>query len=113
MREHLIRYGGEFVDDLIVRAEGAWIYTEDGRRVLDFTAGQICATVGHNHPRVAAAVNEAMQQVSHLNSWMRSPPVLELAARLMDTLPEGLDRAMVLSTGGESVEAAIRMAKLH
>jgi 2,2-dialkylglycine decarboxylase (pyruvate) len=109
----LIRYGGDFVEDLIVRAEGSWVYTEDGRAILDFTAGQICATIGHNHPRVRHAVNRAMQQVSHLNSWMLSPPVLELADVLLDTLPDGLDRAMFLSTGGESMEAALRMAKLH
>src|SRR5215212_11477711 len=109
----LIRYGGDFVEDLIVKAEGSWIETSDGRRILDFTAGQICATVGHNHPRVTEAVTRALGEVAHLNSWMLSPPVIELADRLMETLPAGLDRAMFLSTGGESIEAAVRMAKLH
>jgi 2,2-dialkylglycine decarboxylase (pyruvate) len=111
--DHLIRYGGDFVEELIVKAQGSWIETADGRRILDFTAGQICATVGHNHPRVAEAVTRAMGEVAHLNSWMLSPPVIELADRLMETLPDGLDRAMFLSTGGESIEAAVRMAKLH
>jgi acetylornithine/succinyldiaminopimelate/putrescine aminotransferase len=48
----LIRYGGEFVDGVVARASGSFVETVDGQRVLDFTAGQICATVGHNHPRV-------------------------------------------------------------
>ncbi len=43
--ERLIRYGGGFASDLVVRASGSWLETADGRRVLDFTAGQICATV--------------------------------------------------------------------
>ena len=49
-REHLIRYGGEFSDLLIERAAGSWLTTEDGRRILDFTSGQMCATLGHGHP---------------------------------------------------------------
>jgi 2,2-dialkylglycine decarboxylase (pyruvate) len=109
----LIRYGGAFFDDLIVRAEGSYVETAEGRRVLDFTAGQICATVGHNHPRVGAAIRQALDEVVHLNSWMLSPPVLELAETLLATVPAPLERAMFLSTGGESVEAAVRMAKLR
>jgi 2,2-dialkylglycine decarboxylase (pyruvate) len=109
----LIRYGGTFFDDLIVRAEGSYVETAEGRRVLDFTAGQICATVGHNHPRVGAAIRRALDEVVHLNSWMLSPPVLELAETLLATVPAPLERAMFLSTGGESVEAAVRMAKLR
>jgi 2,2-dialkylglycine decarboxylase (pyruvate) len=111
-RDRLIRYGGAFADDLIVRARGSWLETAGGGRVLDFTAGQICATVGHNHPRVMDAIRRSLDDVVHLNSWMLSPPVLELADALLDTVPAPLDRAMFLSTGGESVEVAVRMAKL-
>src|ERR671914_831942 len=109
----LIRYGGAFFDELIVRAGGSYVETAEGRRMLDFTAGQICATVGHNHPRVGAAIRRALDEVVHLNSWMLSPPVLELADALLATVPPPLERAMFLSTGGESVEAAVRMAKLR
>ena len=111
--DHLIRYGGGFVEDVIVAADGSWVTTADGRRVLDFTAGQICATIGHGHPRVSEAIRRSLDTAVHLNSWMLSPPVLDLAAALVATLPAGLDRAMLLSTGGESIEAAVRMAKLH
>ena len=110
--ERLIRYGGAFADDLVVRARGSWLETAGGSRVLDFTAGQICATVGHNHPRVMDAVRGSLEDVVHLNSWMLSPPVLDLADALLATLPASLERAMFLSTGGESVEVAVRMAKL-
>jgi 2,2-dialkylglycine decarboxylase (pyruvate) len=108
----LIRYGGGFAEDLVVRASGSWLETAGGRRVLDFTAGQICATVGHNHPRVTAAIQRSLDEVIHLNSWMLSPPVLDLADVLLETVPAPLERAMFLSTGGESIEVAVRMAKL-
>ena len=44
----LIRYGGDFVDGLVARASGSFVEMADGQRVLDFTAGQICATIDHN-----------------------------------------------------------------
>jgi 2,2-dialkylglycine decarboxylase (pyruvate) len=109
----LIRYGGAFWGETVVRASGSYVETASGRRVLDFTAGQICATIGHNHPRVADAVRRALDEVIHLNSWMLSPPVLELAGALLATVPPPLAKAMFLSTGGESIEVAVRMAKLH
>jgi 2,2-dialkylglycine decarboxylase (pyruvate) len=110
--DRLIRYGGAFAPDLVARASGSFVETVDGRRILDFTAGQICATIGHNHPRVVAAIEDACRSVLHLNAWTLSEPVLALADRLIDTLPPRLDRAMFLSTGGEGIEAAVRMAKL-
>ena len=59
-----------------------------------------------------AAIEEACRSVLHLNAWALSEPVLALAERLTDTLPAPLDRALFLSTGGEGIEAALRMAKL-
>jgi len=61
----------------------------------------------------SAAIRRALDEVVHLNSWMLSPPVLELADALLATVSPPLERAMFLSTGGESVEAAVRMAKLR
>src|ERR671922_129456 len=110
--DRLIRYAGAFAPDVVASASGSFVETVDGRRILDFTAGQICATVGHNHPRVVAAIEEACRTVIHLNAWSLSEPVLALADRLVGTLPEPLERAMFLSTGGEGIEAAVRMAKL-
>jgi 2,2-dialkylglycine decarboxylase (pyruvate) len=108
----LVRYGGQFIPGVVGRASGSFVETVDGHRVLDFTAGQICATVGHNHPRVVAAIEAACRDVVHLNSWMLCEPVLALAERLVATLPDPLRRVMFLSTGGEGIEAALRMAKL-
>src|SRR4051812_37579321 len=98
-RDLLIRYGGGFTHGVVPSASGSGMELADGRRVLDFTAGQICATIGHNHPAVVAAIERACREVLHLNAWTLSPPVLALAEHLLATLPSGLDRAMFLSTG--------------
>ncbi|HSK17200.1 MAG TPA: aspartate aminotransferase family protein [Gaiellaceae bacterium] len=109
----LIRYAGSFAPEPVVRAEGAWIETASGRRILDFTSGQICSTLGHNHPRIAAAVRESLDAVVHLNSWMLSEPVLALAERLAKLFPAPLDRVMLLNTGSEANEVALKLAKMR
>jgi 2,2-dialkylglycine decarboxylase (pyruvate) len=109
---HLIRYAGGFAPLTVARAEGAWIETTDGRRILDFTSGQICSTLGHNHPRIADAIRASLDEVVHLNSWMLSEPVLALGERLAGLAPGPLDRVMLLNTGSESNEVALKLAKL-
>ena len=57
-RRHLLKYGGEFVDFVPVRAEGAFLYDDAGRRVLDFTSGQMSAVLGPRQ-RVACTASAA------------------------------------------------------
>src|SRR5919197_2038716 len=109
----LIRYAGGFAPFLAARAEGAWVETADGRRVLDFTSGQICSTLGHNHPRIGDAVRRALDEVVHLNSWMLSEPVLALGERLAALLPAGLDKVVLLNTRPEANEVALKLPKMH
>ncbi len=111
-RQHLIRYGGTFEPLIIERAEGSFVYDADGRAILDFTSGQMSAVLGHSHPEIVSVVREYIGKLDHLFSGMLSRPVVDLATRLAQVTPPGLDRALLLSTGAESNEAAIRMAKL-
>jgi 2,2-dialkylglycine decarboxylase (pyruvate) len=102
---------GEYVLPVIERAEGATIVDVDGREYLDFSSGQLCATVGHGHPRLIGAIERSSRRVIHLFSGMVSPEVVTLAERLIQLLPEPLRKILFLSTGGESTEAALRLAK--
>ncbi len=94
-----------------VRAEGAFLYDSSGRRVLDFTSGQMSALLGHSHPEIVAAVRDGIGQLDHLFSSMLSAPVVDLAEALAGLVPD-LPKVMLLSTGGEANEAAIKIAKL-
>ncbi len=111
--EHLIRYGMPFVPRLIAKARGTLIWDSEGREILDFTSGQMCATLGHNHPRIVEAIREACEGALHLFSGMLSPPVVALSQRLAGLLPPRLSKSLFLSTGGEANEAALKLAKLH
>jgi 2,2-dialkylglycine decarboxylase (pyruvate) len=111
--EHLARYGMPFAPRLIAKARGTLIWDTNGCEILDFTSGQMCATIGHNHPRIVEAIHEACEGALHLFSGMLSPPVVALSQRLAALLPRHLSKALFLSTGGEANEAALKMAKLH
>ena len=107
----LIRYGAQFAPLIIERAAGSFVYDETGRAILDFTSGQMSAVLGHSHPAIVETVRSSVATLDHLHSAMLSRPVLDLAGALDAVTPAPLQRSLLLSTGGEANEAAIRMAK--
>ena len=111
-RECLIRYGGDSFDTLFVTAKGAHVTDDEGRKILDFTSGQMCATVGHGHPAVVAAIEKSARTAIHMFSGMIPDVVAELGRRLADWVPRPLKRSLFVNTGSESNEAALRIAKL-
>ena len=113
LARNLIRYGGSFLPCLIERADGAYVQDRDGRALLDFTSGQMSAILGHKHPEIVATMKAAADEPVHLFSGFLSEPVVKLAEVLADLLGPQLSRAMLLSTGAESNEAALRLAKLY
>jgi 2,2-dialkylglycine decarboxylase (pyruvate) len=110
-RRHMLSYGGNFIPFVAARAAGAFVYDAQGRRVLDFTSGQMSAILGHSHPEITATLAAAAASLDHLFSSMLSVPVVDLAEALARLVP-ALPRVMLLSTGGEANEAAIKIAKL-
>ncbi|KAF5130227.1 2,2-dialkylglycine decarboxylase [Metarhizium anisopliae] len=112
-KKHLLDYGTKFEPDVITGCRGLYIYTASGHKVLDWTSGQMSCLLGHGHPEIVKVITDHAMQLDHLFSGMVSPPVISLADRLCSALPAGLDKAFFLSTGGESNEAAIKMAKTY
>ncbi|GAA2868912.1 aspartate aminotransferase family protein [Nonomuraea rubra] len=108
----LIRYGAAFTPRIIERASGAYVFDHHGTPILDFTSGQMSAILGHAHPDIVATISSAAASLTHLYSGMLSTPVLELARRLTATLPPELSKMLLLTTGAEANEAAVKMAKL-
>ena len=108
----LLNYGSSFNSEIITHASGVFIYTSTNRSILDWTSGQMSCLIGHGHPEVVKTITDHANHLDHLFSGMLSPPVIQLAKKLTDLLPKGLDKAMFLSTGSESNEAAIRLAKI-
>ncbi len=111
--KYLANYGTKFEKDIVTGSKGLHVYTANGHRVLDWTSGQMSCLIGHGHPEIVRTIHDHAENLDHLFSGMLSPPVIKLAKRLTSVLPEGLDKAFFLSTGGESNEAAIKMAKVY
>src|SRR5258708_32082616 len=111
-RAHLVRYGGSFSPIIAESAAGNWFTDADGRSILDFTSGQMSAILGHSHREIVEVVRRYIGELDHLYSSILSRPVVDLAALIAKVSPGRLDRVLLVSTGGESNEAALRMAKL-
>jgi len=109
-QRHLLRYGGTFPPFIADHAEGSFVYDRSGRKVLDFTSGQMSAILGHSHPEIVEVVSEMIGKLDHLFSAMLSRPVIDLA-EVLGGLAPGLTKVLLLTTGAESNEAAIRIAK--
>ncbi|CAN5328444.1 aspartate aminotransferase family protein [soil metagenome] len=113
-KDHLVRYGGDAFPNLFRSAKGTIVTDADGREYLDFTSGQMCATIGHNHPAIVEAVNRAGQKAFHFFSGMIPEVVAELAQNLAnDWLPGNLTKTIFINTGSEATEVALRMAKMY
>jgi adenosylmethionine-8-amino-7-oxononanoate aminotransferase len=96
---------------VINRAEGAWLYAEDGARWLDAISSWWVITHGHCHPRIQAAIrrqSETLDQIIFAN--FTHPAAEELAQRLIEITPDGLDYVFYSDSGSTSVEVAIKMA---
>ena len=111
-KKYLADYGANFEKDIITGSRGLYVYTASGHKVLDWTSGQMSCLLGHGHPELVKVITDHAMHLDHLFSGMLSPPVISLGERLCSSLPAGLDKAFFLSTGGESNEAAIKMAKI-
>ena len=111
-RDHLIRYGQGDIEKLYVSSKGATVRDDEGREILDFTSGQMCATLGHSHPAIVKAIQSGAEDRIHLFSGMIPEAVVKLAQKLSQWLPSPLSRSMFVNTGSESNEVALRMAKI-
>ncbi|MBP2708425.1 aminotransferase class III-fold pyridoxal phosphate-dependent enzyme [Microbispora sp. RL4-1S] len=104
-----------FGRELVERAEGAWIWTKGGRRILDFTGGVGVLNHGHNHPRILAArrrFQEARRMEVHKTYF--SPYVAALGHNLAHLLPGDLTMSFLPNSGAEAVEGAVKLAyKYH
>jgi 2,2-dialkylglycine decarboxylase (pyruvate) len=76
-RAHLVRYGGAFAPLIAENAYGNWFTDADGRRILDFTSGQMSAILGHSHPEVVSVARRYIGELDHLYSSILSRPVVE------------------------------------
>ena len=96
-----------------VRGEGNYLWDAAGRRYLDLVAGFGSVNLGHNHPRVAAAITSALaQQAPGFAQSAVNPLAAALAEQLIGIAPRSLEMVFFANSGTESVEAALKLARI-
>ena len=99
----------------IERAEGPFLYGPNGESYTDMISGIAVTNIGHRHPRVVEAIENQLGKYMHVmpyGEFVQAPQV-ELAKRLNDVLPDGLDVSYFVNSGTEANEAALKMAKRY
>lgn len=111
-KEYLSPVWSHLTEMIVDRAEGCYLYTTDGRRLLDFTSGFGVTNTGHCHPRVVKAIQEQAARLLHGQmNLIYHPAVLQLADRLHQILPPHLDQFFFIVSGAEAVEAAVKLVR--
>jgi adenosylmethionine-8-amino-7-oxononanoate aminotransferase len=95
----------------IVRGEGVYLYTEDGRKLLDGTSSWWVNIHGHSHPRLNEALRIQAERLEHVVfANCTHQPAVELAERLLEVAPSGLSRVFYSDNGSTAVEVAMKLA---
>lgn len=95
----------------IERGEGVYLYSSDGRRLVDYISSWWVNLFGHSHPKIAGAIAEQAYRLEHtIFAGFTHPPAIELAAALAGLLPGDLNRVFFSDNGSTSVEVALKMA---
>lgn len=103
--------GGLSERPILRSARGSTVTDVAGKEYLDFQSGQMGAALGHQHPRILRAIEEAVATMLHASNTMLNVPRLRLHEYLGRLLPGPLEKSLFLVTGSDSVEAAVDLAR--
>ena len=96
---------------MFVAADGMYCTTADGRQVLDGTSGLWCCNAGHNQPRIVEAIANQARELDYAPAFqMGHPKAFELANRLVEMTPKGMNHVFYTNSGSEAVETALKIA---
>ena len=109
---HMSPVWGRIFNFVGERAEGSYIYTDDGRRLLDFTCGIGVTNTGHCHPKVVKAIQEQAAQFIHAQAnLVIHKPMLRLIEELRQIAPPSIDGFFFSNSGAEALEGAVKLAR--
>ncbi|MFM9036234.1 MAG: aspartate aminotransferase family protein [Actinomycetota bacterium] len=98
---------------VVAGAEGSWFWDEDGKRYLDFSSQLVNVNIGHQHPKLVAAIQEQAARLCTIAPIHANDARSEAARLIVERAPGDLDMVFFTNGGAEATENAIRMARLH
>ncbi len=109
---HMSPVWGRIFNFVAERAEGSYIYTTDGRKLLDFTCGIGVTNTGHCHPKVVEAIREQAGLFLHAQAnIVIHKPMLQLIEELRQIAPPSIDSFFFSNSGAEALEGAVKLAR--
>ena len=100
-------------DIVLQRGEGCRVWDVEGKEYLDLMSGQLCVSVGHSHPTLVEAVARQSAQIMQTGMPFTTPQEVSLAQKIAELAPGDLQKTAFGTTGSESNEYALRMAKFY
>lgn len=98
---------------VVTKAEGTYFWDADGNRLMDFTSQLVYTNMGHQHPRIVAAIQEQAATLCTIAPQHANAARSEAARLITSHTPEGLNKVFFTNGGADANEHAIRMARLH
>ncbi|HMS13475.1 MAG TPA: aspartate aminotransferase family protein [Microthrixaceae bacterium] len=97
----------------VAGAEGSWMWDYDGKRYLDFSSQLMNVNIGHQHPKLVAAIQEAAGRLCTIAPFHANADRSEAARLIVEVAPDNMAKVFFTNGGAEATENAIRMARLH
>jgi len=97
----------------IASAEGSWFWDYDGKRYLDFSSQLVNTNIGHQHPKVTAAIAAQAAKLATIAPQHANEARGEAATRIAALAPDGMEKVFFTNGGADAIENAIRMARVH
>ena len=100
---------------IITRADGIYIWDNDGNRIIDGMAGLWCVNIGYGREELAEAASRQMRELPYYNTFFQTshPPVIELSKRLSTITPRNFNHVFLTNSGSEANDTVIRMVRLY
>ena len=96
---------------LVVRGEGCYLWSHDDKKILDGSSGLFCVAAGHGRKEIADAVHEQLMTLDYSAPFnLGHPAAFEVARRVAQLTPEGLDHVFFANSGSEAVDSAMKIA---
>jgi putrescine aminotransferase len=95
---------------VITRAEGCYVWDSEGHQLFDGMAGLWCTQIGHGRERLARVAHDQIRTLDYYNAFFQcgTPPAIELAAKLAELLPPGMDRLHFVNSGSEANDTVVK-----
>jgi taurine--2-oxoglutarate transaminase len=97
----------------VAGAEGSWMWDYDGKRYLDFSSQLMNVNIGHQHPKLVAAIQDAAGRLCTIAPFHANADRSEAARLIVEVAPDNMAKVFFTNGGAEATENAIRMARLH